>query len=115
MEEPQVKEKYKLVAINYMGECLGNAEKAMIAAGYSPKYARGNASKFIQKDGVRNYIEYLKWTMRQEREKQIANVADIQEFWTGVMNNRAYEMKDRLKASELLAKANGLFDKDNWM
>ena len=33
MEEPQIKEKYKLVAINYMGECLGNAEKAMIAAG----------------------------------------------------------------------------------
>ena len=53
--------------------------------------------------------------MRQEREKQIATVADIQEFWTNVMNNRAYEMKDRLKASELLAKANGLFDKDNWM
>lgn len=112
MEEPKIKEKYKIVAKKYMGECLGNAEQAMIAAGYSPNYARGNASKFMQKDSVCKYIEYLKWTMRDRTEKEIATICDIQEFWTTIMNSGRYETKDRLRASELLAKSQGAFNND---
>ena len=35
----------------------GNAEEAAITAGYSEKYARGNAYKLVAKSGVKSYIE----------------------------------------------------------
>lgn len=114
MEEPQIKEKWKIVAKKYMGECLGNAEQAMIAAGYSPAYARGSASKLMANDGIRAYIEYLKYLNQENTDKEIATIADIQEFWSNIMNNKGgyYETKDRLRASELLAKSNGAFNNE---
>lgn len=114
MDEPKVKEKYKLVAKYYMGECLGNAEQSCIKAGYSPRYSRGNASKVVSNSGVQQYIAYLRELNAQNTAKEIATIQDIQEFWSNVMNNKSgyYETKDRLKASELLAKSQGAFNTD---
>lgn len=97
-----------------MGECLGNGEQSLIKAGYSPAYARGNASRVIAKDSIQKYIEYLKWTMKQQTEQEIAQICDIQAFWTSVMNSSSCKTSDRLKASELLAKAQGAFNNDDW-
>lgn len=109
MDEPKVDEKSKLVATYYCGEALGNAEKACVMAGYSPRYARGNAYKVVARSGVQKYIKYLNSLTRKQR---IATIEEIQEFWTEVMQGGCYEPKDRLRASELLAKAQGAFNND---
>lgn len=109
MEEPKVNEKAKLVATFYCGEALGNAEKACIMAGYSKRYARGNAYKVVASSGVQKYIKYLN-DMAQGN--NIATIKEIQEFWTNVMNSTREKTTDRLKASEYLAKAQGAFNSD---
>jgi phage terminase small subunit len=40
---------------------------------------------------------------------EVANMQEINRFWTEVMNDKALDMKDRLKASELRARAAGGF------
>ena len=59
MDEPKIKPQYKLVASYYCGECAGNAEQSVIRAGYSRKYARGNAHKLVARPEVQEYIKYL--------------------------------------------------------
>ena len=34
-----------------------NAEAAAVRAGYSPRYARGNAYKLVARSGIKEYIE----------------------------------------------------------
>lgn len=109
MTEPNVNERKKLVAIFYCGQAIGNAEKACIMAGYSERYARGNAYKIVASSGVQEYIKYLNSLTKKER---IATIEEIQEFWTEVMNSEREETKDRLRASELLAKAQGAFNNE---
>ena len=38
---------------------LDNAEKAAIKAGYSPKYARGNAHKLVANSCIKKYIDEI--------------------------------------------------------
>jgi phage terminase small subunit len=40
---------------------------------------------------------------------EVANMQEINRFWTQVMNDEALDIKDRLKASELRARAAGGF------
>ena len=40
---------------------------------------------------------------------KIANIVEVKEFWTETMRNRSNEIKDRLKASEMIAKSCGAF------
>lgn len=110
MEEPKIKEKLKRVAKFYMGEYLGNATQACIAAGYSQGYARGHACEIVAKKEVQEYIRYINFLNVTNSEKEIATIGDIQAFWSDIMNSRGCEIKDRLKASELLAKSQGAFN-----
>ena len=109
MDEPKVKEKYKLVAKFYCGEACGNAERACIMAGYSRKYARGNAYKVVANSGVQRYIKYLNETINKQH---IASIEDIQGYWSNVMFSKTEETKDKLRASELLGKTKGMFNSD---
>lgn len=99
----------KLFCEYYCGEYLGNAEQAMIAAGYSPTYARGNASNLIANDSICEYIAEIN---AKTQSKTIATIIDIKSFWTRVMNDEDEMMQHRIKASELLAKAGGAFNND---
>lgn len=36
-------------------------------------------------------------------------MTEVKQFWTETMRNNMYDPKDRLKASELIAKTNGAF------
>ena len=99
----------KKFAEYYCGECLGNAEQSAIRAGYSKAYARGNANKLVAKDCVQEYIAELNAKIEPEI---VANIADIKSFWTRVMNDEEEVMKNRLRASELLAKTQGMFNND---
>lgn len=115
MEEPKIKPQLKLVATYYCGECAGNAEQSAIKAGYSPKYARGNGYKLVARKDVQEYIAYLRYLQNNDPTNpalHIATINEIQGFWSNVMNNKGYEIKDRLRASELLAKAQGAFNND---
>lgn len=101
----------KLFAEYYCGEHLGNAEQSAIAAGYSPKYARGNANKLVAKSCVQAYIAELN---AKTEAKTVATITDIQTFWTNIMQDEDEPTKNRLRASELLAKAKGMFNKEDW-
>ncbi len=81
---------------------------ATINAGYSNKNARAM--------GYQNSIKFKE--LLDERRKEIskridnegiAELEDIFLFWTKIFNNTAEDTKDRIKASELLAKAKGGF------
>jgi phage terminase small subunit len=114
VKEPNVKPQYKLVASYYCGECAGNAEQSVIRAGYSRKYARGNAHKLVARPEVQEYITYLNSLTENDPKKHVATAVEIQGFWTEVFLNEEEDLKHRLRASELLAKAKGMFNTESW-
>lgn len=115
MEEPKIKPQYKSVARYFLGAAAGNAERAAVMAGYSKSYARGNAYKIVARKDVKEYMEYLIAIARQDPDYHIADIKETQSFWTEIMQNKSEKTRDRLRASELLAKAQGQFKKeDDW-
>ena len=86
----------------------GNAKQSYINAGYK---ARGNraeasASRLLRNVKVRDYIRQRNKELDKDT---IADMTEVKEFWTNMLRNRAADPKDRLKASELIAKTNGAF------
>jgi hypothetical protein len=61
--------------------------------------------------GIKAYIDKIQKEQSPE-ELKIATIQEIQAFWSGVMNDDENDMKHRLRASELLAKAKGAFNND---
>lgn len=95
----------------YCGECQGNASEAAKRAGYKAKYAATNAGKLLKNTKVKAYIAEINAEITKSN---IATIEDIQAFWSEILNNPAVQMRDRLKASELLAKSKGMFNSDEW-
>ena len=83
------------------------ATEAARMAGYKAKSNRSFASigneNLIKLDA---YIAERDTVLEQPR---IADMEEINAFWTGVMRNANEELKDRLKASELRARSAGMF------
>lgn len=111
--------------INYAK--TGNAMNALKAAGYKYKNnnsAKANASRLLTYDNVQ---QRLKEISNEVKNDNIASIQEIQEFWTKVLRNEEVEevvgiteggpfrmskdcnIKDRIKAAELLGRVNGLF------
>ncbi len=84
----------------------GVAEQSAIDAGYSERYARGNAHKLVAKSGIKEYLQTLNNAIVSDK---IADMQEIKEFWTNTIRDNELDLKDRLKASELIAKTNGAF------
>ena len=104
----------------------GNATKAAISAGYSEKYAGANADKLLKNTNVSKYIEKITEEIANNR---IAKAEEILEFLTATLRGEVTEevvvggfgksvtekivknvdLKDRLKAAELLGKRYRLF------
>mgnify|MGYP006372148307 FL=1 len=93
-----------------MGQAAGNATEACRLAGY-----KGNANTLrvvgtqnLAKPAVRSAIE-----ARVEEDPAVATREQLQRFWTDVAlgkgEHAALEMRDRLKASELLGKSQAVF------
>lgn len=61
---------------------------------------------------IKAYIDELNVKSHSKQSKIIADIADIKAFWTAVMNDSEEVMKNRIRASELLAKAAGAFNND---
>ena len=104
----------------------GNATDAGIKAGYSEKYIGTNTDKLLKNTKVQKYISEL---AAEEENKRIADGKEVLEYLTSVMRGESitqiltgerdeegkyiYEPrkpaeKERLKASEMLAKRYGL-------
>jgi phage terminase small subunit len=84
----------------------GNATQAAVMAGYSKKTAYRIGAELLQKTSVSEAIKAREAT---ESRARIASRQQRQEFWTETMVDSGAEMKDRLKASELLGKSEGDF------
>lgn len=107
----------------------GNAEEAAVIAGYSEKYARGNAYKLVAKSGIKSYIDKR---LKELDDKQIAKQEEVLKYLTSVVRgesrsvvvvvegegdgvssarlvNKPPDEKEKLKAAELLGKRYRLF------
>jgi phage terminase small subunit len=103
---------------------LGNAEQAAIKAGYSEKYARGNAHKLVANSCIQKYIEER---MAEKDKERVASQDEVLEFLTKVLRGEVTEqvpiamkdyweiaekepsIKDRIKAAEQLGKRYGMW------
>ena len=104
---PDIRDKdvQKAIADAYIANG-GNKEQAAIAAGYSARYARGNAHKLVANSGVQQMIQARNGEIANER---IADMTEINAFWSAILRDESQDVKDRLKASELRARAAGGF------
>lgn len=83
----------------YDGDIKSSAKKAKI----SYKYARELRTKTDIMKALRNRQE------TELRPKTIANRQERQEFWSKTFRNKKVDMRDRLRASELLGKSEADF------
>lgn len=80
----------------------GNAERAAIEAGYSAKYARGNAHKLVAISGIAQYIRELTEKAQDER---IMTARERQAVLSDIA--RSGEDQDRIRAIDTLNKMTG--------
>ena len=114
MNEPKIKPQFRQFAIFYSSKAKGNAAEAARLAGYSEKYAAKYSHKILARADVQAYLRYIADVGIPEEEDYIASVRDIQKFFTEIMNDRTLEVKDRIRAAELLAKTRGAFNNNSW-
>lgn len=92
--------------IDYYKQGKTAAEAARLA-GY-----KANSNKSFQNIGSENLGKlghYLKDRDKVLEAPRIADMQEINEFWTAVIRDKRVNIRDRLKASELRAKAQGAF------
>ena len=85
----------------------GNATEAACLAGY-----KGNRNT-LRQVGAENLAKHYIWEAIQKRikkpDKKIMDREELQEFWTEILGEEENDIKDRLKASELLGKSQAAF------
>lgn len=92
--------------IDFFKQGKTEAEAAELA-GYKANSKHSFAQ--IGYENLKKLEEYIKERENVLDKKNIADMQEINEFWTTVMNDEYAKMQDRLKASELRAKAAGGF------
>lgn len=70
------------------------------------KTAEANSSRTLRIAKVKKYIEEKNKHIQSDR---IADMTEVKEYWSNTMRDKENDHKDRLKASELIAKTNGAF------
>ena len=103
---PELTEKQRKFVEAYMGQANGNATEAARLAGYSgSETALGvTGHENLRKPKIASAIK-----KRQNGDPLIASREDRQRFWTEVMDDPTQDMRDRLRASEILGKSSGDF------
>lgn len=84
----------------------GNATQAAIAAGYSEKTAPFIGAENLKKPKI---LAEIKARDSIRSTPLIASRAERQQFWSSVMRDKEQQMRDRLKAAELLGKSEADF------
>lgn len=99
-------EKQKRFADYYIE--TGNATEAYkrVYKSKNDNTAAKEGFKLLNNPKITPYIEERN---KQLDDSRIAGMKEVKEFWTNTMRNEEAEHKDRLKASEYIAKTNGAF------
>lgn len=84
----------------------GNATEAAVKAGYSQKYANRIAAQLMNNEKIVGAI-HNKENSRNSDEIMTREQRKL--FWTAIIRDSSQSTKDRLRASELLAKSEGDF------
>ena len=85
----------------------GNARASYMAVyGCKEKVAEAASSRTLSIVKVREYIEALNKAILTPK---IADMTEVKEFWTHMLRNETSDPKDKLKASEYIAKTNAAF------
>jgi hypothetical protein len=90
----------------------GKIIESAIKAGFAESTARDRAAEWLNpnsKSAKISVLEYINEINKKIEKEKIADVKEIQEFWTKTFRDEEVEMKDRIKTSELLAKVQGAF------
>jgi len=83
-----------------------NAAKAAKAAGYSEKTARAQGQRLLTKVDIISYMHELQDKLSTGR---VSTMEEVKAFWSSIIQSSQEKTADRLKASELFAKAAGAF------
>lgn len=85
----------------------GNAYESYIKVyNCKQKVAEASSSRLLSNVKVLEYIEELNKALMSPK---IADMTEIKEFWTNTLRDTELDRKDRLKASEYIAKTNAAF------
>lgn len=103
-EEYKLNERQRRFADEYI--VSGNIEQSALMAGYSKTYARGRSHELLANVGIKKYLDKRNEAIESEK---IADMKEIKEFWTSLLRDDGTDVKDRLKASEYMAKTRGAF------
>ena len=90
----------------------GKIIESAIKAGFAESTARDRAAEWLNpnsKSAKLSVLEYISEINKKIEKEKIADAKEIQEFWTKTFRDEEVEMKDRIKASELLARVQGMF------
>lgn len=113
MKENKLTPKQKAFADYYIQS--GNATDAAIKAGYNEKTAKQTGYENLTKPYIKAYIEKR---MKELESDRIATAEEVMKFLTSVMRGEVKDLEldpslqDRLKASDMLAKRFGLYNKE---
>lgn len=90
-----------------------NGPAAAIRAGYSAVTAYAQASRILKDPQVKEYIEKREEKRSAKRQKAaeqaLPPIEEVFEFWVTMMRDVTTSSKDRLRASENIARAQGAF------
>ncbi|MBQ8809479.1 MAG: terminase small subunit [Bacteroidales bacterium] len=84
---------------------MSQAEAAR-RAGYMPLHANRQAHRLLQQPHIKARMKEL---MERNADKAGVLNEELTAFWSNVMKDEAENMKNRLKASELIGKSLGMF------
>lgn len=99
--EKRLPEKRRRFVEAYLGEAKGNSTEAARIAGY--KHPNVEGSRLLAQASVRAAVDE-----RMAADPMVKTREQILRWWSDMMNS-GEEARDRIKASELLAKAHGMF------
>ena len=103
-EEYNLNERQRRFANEYA--ISGNAYQSAKSAGYSEKYAKAQSHRLLENVGIKEAIEERNKAVESEK---IADMKEVKEFWSNLLRDDENDVKDRLKASEYIAKTQGAF------
>lgn len=87
----------------YYAQC-GNAEQSAINAGYSEKYARGNAHKLV---AISCIAEYIRQLTEDAQTARIMTARERQALLSDIAKDGKNDLADRIRAVDTLNKMTG--------
>lgn len=90
-----------------------NATQAAIRAGYSEKTAYVQGPRLLENVEIKKYIDEQEKKKSEKAkktvERKLPTLEEVFDYWRSVMENSNASEKDRLRASENIAKVRGAF------